>query len=483
MLFMGIDAGTQGVRCAVVNEHGEVIAAKSAPFETLNVADVAEYCEQSPEDWARAAETAIVGCVRALREKGLSADRIRAISIDGTSGTIVPLDANFAPLMNGIMYNDPRAKKEAAIVHAAMNAHEKKLGLRFGASFSLSRILYLMRNEPEIYEKTRIFAHQADYIAGLLTGEFSVSDDSNALKTGFDPIARRWGEGIEKLGIDLKKLPFVVRSGEAFARVNASAAARFGLSEGTPVVGGATDGTASAITAGAVRVGSWASIIGTTFVLKGVTRELVIDPNGSSYSHRLPGGEWLLGGAGNVGGKCLTLAADGRSYAEINAEAEKLIPTGARCYPLSGKGERFPFVDSEFEGFYFGDILGKRLYPALMEGVGFVERLSFERMQALGCMVGDTICVSGGVCKSDVWLKIRASILNRRLAVPKVAEAAMGSALLAAIGEMGSVADAAENMIAFERTVEPDARLVSAYEEIYDQFKREFTFVHSGGTR
>ena len=56
-------------------------------------------------------------------------------------------------------------------------------------------------------------------------------------------------------------------------------------------------------------------------------------------------------------------------------------------------------------------------------------------------------------------------------------------ALLAAIGEMGSVADAAENMIAFERTVEPDARLVSAYEEIYDQFKREFTFVHSGGTR
>lgn len=207
MLFMGIDAGTQGVRCTVVNEHGEVIAAKSAPFETLNVADVAEYCEQSPEDWARAAETAIVGCVRALREKGLSADRIRAISIDGTSGTIVPLDANFAPLMNGIMYNDPRAKKEATIVHAAMNAHEKKLGLRFGASFSLSRILYLMRNEPEIYEKTRVFAHQADYIAGLLTGEFSVSDDSNALKTGFDPIARRWGEGIEKLGIDLKKLP------------------------------------------------------------------------------------------------------------------------------------------------------------------------------------------------------------------------------------------------------------------------------------
>ena len=118
-----------------------------------------------------------------------------------------------------------------------------------------------------------------------------------------------------------------------------------------------------------------------------------------------------------------------------------------------------------------------------MEGVGFVERLAFERMQALGCAVGDTICVSGGVCRSDVWLKIRAAILNRRLAVPKVAEAAMGAALLAAVGEMGSIASAAESMIQFERAVEPDAELAKRYEEIYAQFRRELAQLQSGGDR
>ena len=483
MLFMGVDAGTQGVRCIIANETGDLIAAKSAAFESLNIAQTPRWCEQSPIIWAQAAEEAVTGCIAQLTAKGLSARGIRAIAIDGTSGTIVPLDAAFRPLCNGIMYNDPRAKGEAAIVHAAMGAHERKLGLWFGASFSLARILWFLRNRPDIYEKTRVFAHQADYIAGLLTGEYCITDDSNALKTGFDPIAKRWPKEIANLGIDMSKLPVAVRSGEAFARVNAEAAARFGLCEGTPVVGGATDGTASALAAGAVREGSWASIIGTTLVLKGVTRELILDPTGSSYSHRLPGGEWLLGGAGNVGGRCLTLAANGRGYDEINARAEALIPTGARCYPLVGKGERFPFVDPDFEGFYRGDILGDRLYPALMEGIGFVERLAFERMQALGCAVGDTICVSGGVCRSDVWLKIRASILNRRLAVPKVAEAAMGAALLAAVGETGSIASAAESMIQFERAVEPDAELARRYGEIYSQFLRELAHLQSGGDR
>ena len=106
-----------------------------------------------------------------------------------------------------------------------------------------------------------------------------------------------------------------------------------------------------------------------------------------------------------------------------------------------------------------------------------------ELLQALGCAVGDTICVSGGVCRSDVWLKIRASILNRRLAVPKVAEAAMGAALLAAVGETGSIASAAESMIQFERAVEPDAELARRYGEIYSQFLRELAHLQSGGDR
>lgn len=470
MLYMGIDAGTQGVRCVVADERGAIAAAKSVPFARLNAVGGGLY-EQDPADWRAAMEGAVKDCTAQLRAAGVDPARIRAISVDGTSGTIVPLDADNAPLTHGLMYNDPRARDEAAEVHAAMGAHEAKLGLKFGASFSLPRVLWFARKRPEIFERTRTFAHQADYIAGLLCGEYRVSDYSNALKTGYDLIDGRWPEEIARLGVDVGKLPSVVRPGAPIAHVTKRAAEALGLSEETVVVGGSTDGYASALAAGAVRAGSWASIIGTTFVLKGVTEDLIIDPNGSSYSHRLPSGEWLLGGASNLGGRSLNLCAGGRSFDELNAASEALIPTGVRCYPLTGRGERFPFVDPGFEPFYIGNIFEGRLYPALMEGVGFGERYAFERMQALGAQVGDTVYTTGGACRSALWLRIRAAILNRRLQVPKVVDAAMGSALVAASGDLGSLSEAAARMIQYERTVEPDAGLAARYDEIYQQFK------------
>ena len=470
MLYMGIDVGTQGVRCVIADEQGTVAAAKSAPFARLNAAEDGLY-EQSPADWRAAMETAVKDCAAQLRMAGGDTADIRAISVDGTSGTLVPLNAEGVPLSNGLMYNDPRASREAAEVHAAMGAHERKLGLKFGASFSLPRVLWFRNHRPELYARARTFAHQADYITGLLCGEFRVSDYSNALKTGYDLIDGRWPEEIAGLGIDPDTLPDIVRPGAPIAPVTRQAAEALGLSEKTMVVGGSTDGYASALAAGAVRAGSWASIIGTTLVLKGVTEQLIIDPNGSSYSHRLPSGEWLLGGASNLGGRCLNLCADGRSFDVLNAASESLIPTGVRCYPMTGRGERFPFVDPGFEPFYIGNIFEGRLYPALMEGVGYGERYALERMQSLGAQVGDTVYTTGGACRSALWLRIRAAILNRRLRVPKVVDAAMGSALVAASGDLGSLSEAAGRMIQYEKTVDPDPALAARYEEIYQQFK------------
>lgn len=470
MLFMGIDVGTQGVRCVVSDAAGHLRAAKSIAFEAINIARTEGWYEQSPADWQSAMEGAILDCVAQLRQNGDAPSSIRTISIDGTSGTIVPLDADHRPLTNGIMYNDPRAKAQAERVHAAMRGHEKKLGLKFGASFSLPRILWVRECLPEIYEKTAVFAHQADYMAGLLCGEYAISDFSNALKTGYDLIDRRWPAEIASLGIDLDKLPKIVQPGAPVAPVCAEAAKHLGLSASTLVVGGSTDGYASALAAGAVRTGNWASIIGTTFVLKGVTEHLAIDPNGSSYSHMLPSGEWLLGGASNIGGRCLNACANGQSFDALNAASERLIPTGVRCYPLTGKGERFPFVDANCQPFYVGDIWNGKLYPALMEGVGFAERLAFDRMIKIGCPVGNVIYTTGGACRSELWLRIRASILNRQLKVPAVVDAAMGSALLAASSEMGALESAAANMIRYVKTVDPDPALVLPYSDIYGQF-------------
>ncbi len=474
MLYMGIDVGTQGVRCVVSDEAGALAAAKSVPFKTLNVSTHEGWQEQSPDDWQDAMEQAVRACACQLKEAGRSPSRIRALSVDGTSGTILALDANHRPLTNGIMYNDPRAGDQARRVRAAMGRYEKKLGYAFGASFSLPRMLWLKENLPEVYDRAALIVHQADYINGLLCGEFAVSDYSNALKSGYDLIDGRWPEEIRTaLGLDPEKLPRIVRPGEPIAPISGAAAERLGLSPETLVTGGSTDGYASALAAGAVKAGRWASIIGTTFVLKGVTEALVIDPNGSSYSHRLPSGEWLLGGAGNIGGRTLNACAQGRDFDALNAASEALIPTGVRCYPLPGRGERFPFVKPDCEPFYIGNLFGGRLYPAIMEGVGFAERLAFDHMAALGCPVGDTISTTGGACRSDLWLRIRASILNRRLEVPAEVDAAMGSALLAASGELGGLSAAAERMVRRAKVMEPDPALVAPYAETYARFRED----------
>ena len=105
--YMGIDVGTQGVRCVVSDAGGQLAAARSVGFERLNIAETPGWYEQSPAHWQAAAETAIADCMGQLKEKGIAPEAVRAISIDGTSGTIVPLDAARRPLMNGIMYNDP----------------------------------------------------------------------------------------------------------------------------------------------------------------------------------------------------------------------------------------------------------------------------------------------------------------------------------------------------------------------------------------
>jgi len=474
MLFMGIDIGTQGARTVVIDTSGNLAANKSIAFSSINEAVFPDQYEQDADDWWKAASETISSCVNQLKDNGYQPSDILSISVDGTSGTIVPLDHTYHPLCNAFMYNDMRAKKQAKTIHLFLQNTEKKLGYRFNASFALPRILYIRENMPEIYEKTAVFSHQSDYIVGKLCSEYCISDYSNALKTGYDLIEQRWPEGMEEVGIDCRKLPRIVAPGTMIGQVSGKTARELGLSVCTRIVAGSTDGYASALAAGAARTGDWASIIGTTLVLKGVTKDLIIDPSGSSYSHRLPDGSWMPGGASNIGGRCLNRNFDPSEFNSLGAKADLITPTGIISYPLVGKGERFPFVDPNAEAFMVGDISSREThFAALMEGVGFAERFCFERMESLGCEVGPVIYTSGGACKSIPWLRIRASILNRRLKVPEIVDAAMGSALLAAMHEFKTLPDAAAAMIRIKEIIDPDPKKVPVYEELYRKFEQE----------
>lgn len=470
-LLLGIDVGTQGARVLVCDAKGALVSQAGKPFPLGGSSKLpVGWFEQTPSDWWNAVVEALRAAIGKLDN---SADAIEGISVTSTSGTVCAVDATGAPLGPAIMYNDGRAVVEAREVQEAGGTLSEKLGYRFNASFALPRILWLQRHDPTRYARAARFISPTDFILGKLTGSFEVTDWTNALKTGYDLIEERWPEFIEKnLGIPLSRLPRVVAPGTQIGGLTSEAARETGLVAGTRVVAGMTDGCASQVASGAVEPGQWNSTIGTTLVIKGVTREILRDPGGCVYCHRHPDGWWLPGGASNTGGECIARRFDPKHLEALGAQALKHSPTDVIVYPLARKGERFPFDNSEAEGFIEGDVSDEFIsYAAHLEGVGYVERLAYETLEKLGAVVGDEIYAAGGAAGAAAWLQVRADILQRTMKVPENPGGAMGAAILAAAGTVhGGLVAATRAMVRIVKEVEPRSSMKQSYEERYQRF-------------
>lgn len=475
MYVLGLDIGTQGARALVCDAEGTVVAQASQPFAAPGDVELLPpgWAEQNPMDWWDASAVCLHRVVEQLRQSRLSPAEIKAVAVDSTSGTIVVLDRSGKPLRPAIMYNDTRSTAEAGECNAAGADLIEKLGYQFSAAFALPKMLWVRRNEPEVFGNA-VFVHAADYIVGRLTGEFLISDTSNALKTGYDLVDGCWPSFIESsLGIPSSRLPRIVSPGTAIGEVGEECARRTGLARGTSVCAGVTDGTAGFLASGAVKVGDWNSTIGTTLVIRGVSKNLVRDPQGRIYCHAHPDGYWLPGGASNSGAECLQKLFNGRDLDQLNAYVPQYSPTMLLVYPLVSVGERLPFVDPYAEGFIIGEPRDSReLYAAYLEGVGYVERWCYEVVGELGAEIGDTVYTTGGGAKSPEWMQVRADILNRRVARPASTECAMGTAMVAASRTVyADLESAVSAMVTAAEAVDPDPSRTDLYEQRYRAFR------------
>ncbi|MEG1524981.1 MAG: FGGY-family carbohydrate kinase [Clostridia bacterium] len=472
-LLIGLDLGTQGARAVAVDaDSGKILVSSAASYAETNVADAQnEWKEQRAENWKQTAFSVLAELSDKLAQQEYRIDRA-LLSVDATSGTIVPVDAHGVPLYHGIMYNDGRALVQTEHIHACCDDFEQKLGYRFNASFGLPKMLWIMEEMPRVYENTRYFLHQADYMVAALTGCIGVSDYSNALKSGYDLMDDCWPAFIGKTGLDPLRLPRVIAPGQEIARITEETQRLTRLPANTVVTGGVSDGCASGFASGAVAPGQYNTTIGTTLVIKGVTRRFIRDGSGRVYCHKHPDGYWIPGGAGNVGGYCLNKWFGKEKFDEYNARSERLLPTGNLIYPLLGKGERFPFVKPDAEGFSLlknEDVIAR--YAGTMEGVGFVERLCYDTLAALGCDTGDTVMIAGGAVHAPVWSQIRANILGKELLEPENIEAAIGAAMVAGTTVLGrTLKQSAQTIVRFTRHFTPNAALHARYDALYAQF-------------
>ena len=416
-LFIGIDIGTSACRACAIDERAAVVAEAriDLPAPARNGARV----EQDAGVWWRAlTDTLDVLCKR------LNPARVSRIAVDGTSATLLLCDKHGTPLTPGLMYNDARSMSEAEDILTAAPADCAAQG----ASSSLAKLLYLRRT---ISDPAYLALHQADWLTGMLTGQFGVSDENNALKLGYDPIQRRWPDWLSRLDIQPEHLPEVYPAGSPIGTLRRMLAKRWNLPDGVEVVTGTTDSTAGFIATGADASGTAVTALGSTLVIKVLSDQPVFAAHYGVYSHRL-GDRWLVGGASNAGGATLLKffnPCDIRRYTRLIKPQQA---TGLDYYPLPAAGERFPLPDPE---------LPPRLEPrpssdavffqGILEGLAAIEQQGYRLLAELGAPYPQKVLTVGGGAKNAAWTQIR----EQRLAVPVATaahqEAAFGAALLA----------------------------------------------------
>lgn len=474
-LFLGIDVGTGGVRVLAVDETGHVASRQSVPLESSQLTQRETIHEQPPEAWWWAVCQALSALMVDLRVQAIPPESLKALAVDGTSGTLVCLDAAGKPVRPAIMYNDGRATDEAVRINAIAEAFCDKLGYRFAASYALAKILWVRNHEPENFERTRYFAHQADFILSRLTGEFGISDYSNALKTGYDLIDERWPDWIEDIVGMPDRLPRIVAPGTVVGRVTPTASDQTGLPPGLPVATGATDGTAACLASGVKRPGDYNTTLGTTLVFKAISQKPCKHPDGIIYSHKLPGGLWLPGAASNTGAEWITVLFPQAAVDTMDASASRKLPTSVLAYPLARKGERFPFLSPTAEGFCIPEPEnGVTRYAACLQGTALLERLSYQILDEVSGSSGGEVFSTGGGSHSDAWMQCRADATSRVIHRPACPESAFGSAILAAAGlHDSSPWEAVNRMVRIEKTFTPRPDLMPQYNDLYGRFRSE----------
>jgi hypothetical protein len=414
-IAIGIDIGTSGVRAALIDASATPLA--------WGAAAVAAEQQRDPFAWWQGVEQAVAALRAAADLSG-----VRALAVDGTSGTVLPVGQDGQPLGPASLYNDPAdpaaVRAIAAVAPPESAAH--------GATSPLAKLLAFQSAVPGLAR----LLHQADWVLFRLCGQAGVSDENNALKTGYDPLVRAWPDWLDRLGVQRALLPEVKAPGSIVAPIARDVARRLGLPRRVVVVCGTTDGCAAFLATGAASVGEAVTSLGSTLVVKLLSDRPVFAPQFGIYSHRL-GERWLAGGASNSGGAALARHFDAAVLQSLSARIDPQLDSGLDYYPLPVPGERFPIADPALPPRETPRPADDVLFlHGLLEGIARIEALGYRRLAELGAPAMLNLRSVGGGAHNPAWTALRARILGVPMPPTRSAQAAVGVAMLA----LGAVA-------------------------------------------
>jgi xylulokinase len=461
---IGLDVGTTAVKALALDETGAVVARAEAGYPLATPRP--GWAEQDPEDWWRATERALAA---------LGDGDVAGIGLSGQMHGLVALDASDRVIRPAILWNDGRTGAECAEVEERIGLAEliARTGNRALTGFTAPKLLWLRAHEPESYARIARVMLPKDYVRLRLCGEHAtdVADASGTLL--LDAARRGWSEEVlAALEIDGAWLPRLLESPEV-----AGATA-----DGVPVAAGAGDQAAGALGVGVDRPGPLSLALGTSGVVFAALPEYAADASARvhAFCHAVPGGWHAMGVMLSAAGSLRWLrdaAAPGAGFGELVGEAERWEPgaEGLTFLPYLA-GERTPHADPGARGSFTGISLRHdrgALVRAVLEGVAYGLRDSLDLLRELG-VEPERARVSGGGARSELWLRIIASVLELPLERPAVEEgAAYGAALLGGVagGIWPDVSAAIGACVRVRGEVEPEPAWIGAYAQGRERFR------------
>ena len=435
-LALGFDFGTSGVRCAVVNAAGEIVACP-ASYGWGN-----KERSQEASDWVAALHAQLDALPKEVRAC------VKRIAVSGTSSSMLLFDTEtgMAAAGRGLprMYDFSVSKQAAAGsgdgALELLKAHTPEGHTVRSATSALAKLLAYHLERP--LQPSERLAHQADFVASMLTGSAPTSDWHNALKLGYDVQALQypaWMSAGSPIGEAIgMALPPVVPPGEPISTVSPDVAARWGLPIECIVVGGTTDSIAAFLAAGATEVGDAVTSLGSTLAIKLLSATFAEDARRGVYSHRL-GDLWLVGGASNAG--CAVLREQAFDAGELESLSSAIDPSVpppyTDYYPLSSStvGERFPRPDPNAVGVLSPVPPERRDFlHCILHGLAVVEKQGYDALAELGASPLRRVLTSGGGAQNPQWTRLRQKMLSVPTSRAANIEAAYGAAMLACRG-------------------------------------------------
>ncbi|MDR5753258.1 MULTISPECIES: FGGY-family carbohydrate kinase [unclassified Caballeronia] len=485
---IGIDIGTQSTKALVVNANGDIVAQSTRAYHPDTPRPL--WAQQWPDVWFDAVAECIAECVKKANVKPGSIRSLCVSSLYGGSG--IAVGENMEPLYPCLIWMDRRATKEVEWVKAQVDL--ARLGAITGngvdSYYGYTKMLWLRNNEPDVWAKTRYFVPPNAYVIQRLTGELAV-DHSSAGNIGgvYDIAKRAWSpEALDMLGIPAALMPpRLVESTEVVGGLLPDWAQRLGLAAGTPVVAGGIDAAVATFAAGVTKSGEHVAMIGTSMCWGYINQSVDAGHGLVSFPHVFNGLKdlYVFGGAITAGASVTWFR---EQFCHGETEAAKALPHGDPHRILEEEaskvaagsdgvvflpylmGERSPVWDPKASGTFVGLSLfhtRATLYRAVLEGVAYALRHNIEAGRRGARSLDERLIVVGGAAHSDLWMQIIADVTGFPvLSIEEDVEAAMGAAMLAALG-IGLVSreTADAGWVTLVERAQPDAARKKLYDE------------------